>query len=267
MQTTGHPPPLHYTLEGPEDAPVLALSNSLGTSLSMWEAQAAALRGRFRVLRYDTRGHGASSAVAGLSKDSAFTLAQLGQDVLDLLDRLDIERAHFCGISMGGITGLWLGVHAGHRLLSLTVANSAARIGTAEGWNMRADLVTNDGMAGVAAGAAGRWFTAGFVERSAALINAMSGELAASSANGYAACCRALAAADLRDKVASIKVPTLVIAGSHDPVTTVADAQFMCRRIPGAAYAALPASHLSNIEAPQAFTGVLAEFIDGDLQA
>jgi 3-oxoadipate enol-lactonase len=252
--------PLHYTLEGPDQAPVVVLSNSLGTSLSMWQAQAEALRAKWRVLRYDTRGHG-GSAVAGLASDAAFSLEQLGQDVIGLLDRLDIERAHFCGISMGGITGLWLGIHAPQRLLSLTVANSAARIGNAEAWNTRAQQVVQHGMAELAAGAPARWFTSDFSARSPQQVKAMTDALAASSATGYAACCRALADADLREDIAGITVPTLVIAGRDDPVTTVADAQFMVERIAGARYAEVPASHLSNIEAAQAFTGALTGFL------
>jgi len=252
--------PLHYTLEGPDHAPVLVLSNSLGTSLSMWQRQAEALRSTWRVLRYDTRGHGAS-AVTGLAADAAFSLDRLGQDVIDLLDRLQIERAHFCGISMGGITGLWLGVHAPQRLLSLTVANSAARIGNAETWNARAQQVTQHGMAALAAGAPARWFTPDFCARAPDLVKAMTDALAASSANGYAACCRALAEADLRQQIDGITLPTLLIAGAHDPVTTVDDARFMHARIAGAHYVEVPASHLSNIEAAAPFTAALAAFL------
>ncbi|MCA1326711.1 3-oxoadipate enol-lactonase [Herbaspirillum sp. alder98] len=259
--TAALPSRLHYTLEGPAGAPVLVLSNSLGTSLSMWQGQAEALRTQWRVLRYDTRGHGRST-IAGLAADAAFTLEQLGRDVIGLMDSLEIERAHFCGISMGGITGLWLGVHAPERLLSLTVANSAARIGNADAWNTRAQQVVEKGMTELAAGAPGRWFTNGFTARSPALVNAMTDELATSSATGYAACCRALASADLRDEIAGIKLPTLVIAGRDDPVTTVADAQFMCERIDAARYVEVPASHLSNIEAPSEFTHALSDFLD-----
>lgn len=259
--TAASPTRLHYTLEGPAQAPVLVLSNSLGTSLSMWQSQAEALRTQWRVLRYDTRGHGRSS-IAGLAADAAFTLEQLGRDVIGLMDRLEIERAHFCGISMGGITGLWLGVHTPERLLSLTVANSAARIGSAEAWNTRARHVVDTGMAELAAGAPARWFTNGFTAHSPSLVKAMTDELAASSATGYAACCRALAGADLREEIAGITVPTQIIAGRDDPVTTVADAQFMCERIAGSRYVEMPASHLSNIEATQDFTQALANFLD-----
>lgn len=252
---------LHYTLEGPAGAPVVVLSNSLGTSLSMWQYQAEALRARWRVLRYDTRGHGRST-VAATGPGTAYTLAQLGRDVTGLMDRLEIERAHFCGISMGGITGLWLGVHAPERLLSLTVANSAARIGTAEAWNLRAAQVVDQGMAELASGAPARWFTPGFATSAAALVKAMTDELAASPAVGYAACCRALANADLRQDIAGISVPTLLIAGRDDQVTTVADAQFMSKHIAGSRLVEVPASHLSNIEAPAQFTTALLGLLD-----
>ncbi|EJN03798.1 alpha/beta fold hydrolase, partial [Herbaspirillum sp. YR522] len=229
-----------------------------GPRLSMWQQQVEVLRQRWRVLRYDTRGHGGST-IDGTGADAAYTLQQLGADVIGLMDRLEIGRAHFCGISMGGITGLWLGLHAPQRLLSLTVANSAARIGNAQGWDARAQQVVEQGMAALAAGASARWFTDDFVARSPALVKRMTEQLAASSANGYAACCRALAEADLRADLARIPVPTLVIAGRDDPVTTVDDARFVSQRVPGARLVELQASHLSNIEAADAFTLALSQ--------
>ena len=248
--------PIAYTLEGPPDAPLVVLSNSLGTTLSMWDAQAAALAPDFRVLRYDTRGHGGSGPCG-----DACTLDVLGGDVLRLLDALDIERAHFCGISMGGLTGLWLGVHAGQRLRSLVVANSAACIGSAAAWNERAALVEANGMDEVAKGAAGRWFTPAFSERAPGVVAALADGLRRCDAAGYAACCRALAGADLRASLGAIAVPTLLIGGRHDPVTTVADLEFMRERIPGAQGTVLEASHLSNIEAQDAFTAELRAFL------
>lgn len=248
--------PIAYTLEGPPDAPVVVLSNSLGTTMSMWDAQAAALACDFRVLRYDTRGHGASGGCS-----DACTLDVLGGDVLRLLDALDIEQAHFCGISMGGLTGLWLGVHAGQRLRSLVVANSAARIGSAVAWRERAAQVEANGMDGVADGAAGRWFTPAFIERAPGVVAALVDDLRHCPPAGYAACCRALAGADLRASLGAIAAPTLLIGGRHDPVTTVADLEYMRERIPGARGTVLEASHLSNIEAHDAFTGALRAFL------
>lgn len=251
------PGQIAYALEGPSGAPVLVLSNSLGTTMSMWQAQATALSRRFRVLRYDTRGHGASGG--GNAAVDGYTLDQLGGDVLRLLDALDIERAHFCGISMGGLTGLWLGVHAGHRLHRLAVANSAAMIGSPGGWRQRAAQVRESGMGAVADGAAARWFTPAF--QRAAAAQALVDGLRASPPAGYAACCAALAGADLREAIGAIAVPTLLLAGRHDPVTTVDDARAMQARIPAALYAELDASHLSNVEAEAEFTRQLQLFL------
>lgn len=247
-----------YTLEGPEDAPVVVLSNSLGTTMDMWQPQAQALARRFRVLRYDTRGHGSSGLHDGTS---AYTLDDLGGDVLRLLDGLGIEQADFCGISMGGITALWLAVHAPGRLRKLVVANSAACIGTSSGWRERAAQVRAHGMDGVADGAAGRWFTPDFRAAAPEAVRTLVDGLRATPPGGYAACCEALAEADLRPSIAAIRAPTLLIAGSHDPVTTVADAHEMRESIPHSQIATLDASHLSNIEAEAEFTRQLLVFL------
>jgi 3-oxoadipate enol-lactonase len=252
------PDQIAYTLEGPPGAPVIVLSNSLGTTMAMWAPQAEALAGEFRVLRYDTRGHGGSGS--GAAAGGGYTLAQLGGDVVRLLDALGIERAHFCGISMGGLTGLWLGVHAGDRLQSLVVANSAACIGTAAGWRDRAGLVIASGMDPVADSASARWFTDAFVQHSPAVASSVVEQLRRCPPAGYAACCMALAQADLREQIGTITVPTLLVAGRFDPVTTVDDAQFMRERIRDARIEVLDASHLSNIEAAAGFTSALRAF-------
>lgn len=254
--TTKQAASMSYTLEGPSDAPVLMFSNSLGTTMSLWENQARALLPHYRILRYDTRGHGESPGAS-----NGLTLARLGQDVVDLLDQLQLDKVSFCGISMGGIIGLWLGIHARDRLQQLVVANSAARIGTAEGWRSRAAQVAEQGMNGVADGAAGRWFTPEFISRAPVLVDAMVSDLRHCSPQGYAACCTALADADLREQVSRIEAPTLIVAGRHDPVTTVADARFLQDKIAGADYLELAASHLSNVEASDAFTAGLVNFL------
>ncbi len=247
---------LHFRSDGDPELPCLVLSNSLGTDLSMWDAQAAVLAQQFHVLRYDSRGHGQSGR-----GNVPVTLERLGRDVIGLLDALAISRAHFCGISMGGLTGQWLGVHQPQRLHKLVVANTAARIGTLDGWAARAAQVRREGMDSVADGSAGRWFTPQFVADEPASVAAMIAGLRAQDAEGYAACCDALAIADLRDAIAAIPVPTLVIAGAHDPVTTVADSEWMGRQIAGAKLAVVPASHLSNIEASQQFNHALLHFL------
>jgi len=247
---------IHYELDGPSAAPVLVLSNSLGTTMDMWAPQLDALRWKFRLLRYDTRGHGKSSVIPG-----PYSIEQLGRDVLGMLDALDIERAHFCGISMGGLTGLWLGVHAPKRLNKLIVSDSAARVGTAEGWQARAHLVRSEGMAEVADGAASRWFTPHFIQKQPERVDMLLKQLRNSPQAGYAACCDALALADLRTEIKHIKAPTLVIAGTHDPVTTLEDAQFIASHVAGAQLVQLDASHLSNVEAADAFTEAVLKFL------
>lgn len=246
-----------YTTTGPDGAPAIILSNSLGTTLDMWAPQVDALSERYRVVRYDTRGHGGSFAPPG-----AYTLDMLGRDVLTVLDALDIERAHFCGISMGGLTGQWLGVHAPERIGKLIVADTAACIGSSNGWRDRAALVRTKGMADVAAGAAGRWFTAQFIAHNPQVVQQLTDQLRDLAAEGYAACCDALSVADLRGDIERIVSPMLVIAGRDDPVTTVDDARFIVERVPHARLTTLDASHLSNIEAAAAFNATVLAFLD-----
>ena len=247
---------LHYRCQGDPANPTVVLSNSLGTDMGMWDDLAYGLAQRFQVLRYDTRGHGASSSPPG-----PYSLELLGQDVLALLDKVGVERAHFIGLSMGGAIGQWLGVHAPQRLERLVLANTAARIGSAEGWRARAEAVRAGGMEDIAAGSPGRWFTPVFVEVQAELVRAMQATLRATDPEGYAACCDALAGADLRQEIARIPVPTLIIAGTFDQVTTVEDARLMQRAIPGSLLAGLPASHLSNLEAPGPFAETVHAFL------
>jgi 3-oxoadipate enol-lactonase len=247
---------LHVRTDGDPARPCIVLSNSLGTDLSMWDPQAAALARDFYVLRYDTRGHGQSGRGT-----APVTLERLGRDVVGLLDALAIPRAHFCGISMGGMVGQWLGVHRPQRLDKLVVANTAARIGTHEAWNARAAQVRAGGMDGVADGAAARWFTPVFVAREPHRVARMIARLREQDREGYAACCAALAEADLRGTAAAIAATTLVIAGAHDPVTTVADGEWLAGAIRAARLAVVPASHISNIEADVPFTSHLQRFL------
>jgi 3-oxoadipate enol-lactonase len=247
---------LNIRCDGDRSRPAVVLSNSLGTDLSMWDAQVAALAARFHVVRYDTRGHGGSSAPPG-----PYTVEQLGRDVLGLLDHLDIERAHFIGLSMGGVIGQWLGAHAPVRLHKLVLANTASRIGTRQGWEARAATVRSGGLGEIAAGSPARWFTPGFVARQPVIVGTMQKTVRALDPEGYAACCEALAAADLTEAVRGIRASTLVIAGAEDPVTTVADAQALTAAIKGAVTLTLPASHLSNVEAPDRFAEAVTSFL------
>ena len=247
------------TVDGDAAAPALILSNSLGTTLEMWDPQLPAFSEHYRVIRYDARGHGGSPVTP-----APYSFADLGQDVLAVLDALDIEQAAFCGISMGGHTGLWLGVHAGSRFSAIAVCNSAAKIGTPQGWNERATMVREGGVASMQAlaeSSPGRWFSADFVNAQPATVQRAQAWIAGIAPQGYAACCEALAASDLRDDLHRITTPTLLLAGASDPVTTVADAQAMQAAIPGAQLAVVPASHLSNLEAPRAFNQAVLHFL------
>jgi 3-oxoadipate enol-lactonase len=247
---------LHFRTQGSPSQPCVVLSNSLGTDLEMWDAQAEALARDYYVLRYDARGHGLSTRGS-----APVTLERLGRDVVGLLDALHISDAHFCGISMGGLTGQWLAIHQPKRINKLVLANTAARIGTSDGWAARAAQVRSTGMDSVADGAAARWFTSAFIGRAAGTVDGMIARLRAQDAEGYAACCDALAVADLREAVATITAPTLILAGEHDPVTTLADGAWMAERIQGARLDTVPASHLSNIEAQETFTQKLRQFL------
>jgi len=247
---------LHYRLDGDASSPPLLLSNSLGTSLEMWEPQMAALAGRFRVVRYDSRGHGRSEATRG-----PYTIEMLGQDARSLLDALAIPRTHFCGLSMGGMVGMWLGVNAPDRIDRLVLANTGAKIGTADLWNARIDAVRRGGTAAVAAAVLKRWFSPQLLEQPTPVIAQLRATFEATSAEGYVASCAAVRDMDQRHTLHRIHAPTMVIAGAEDRVTTPSDARFIVDEIRNARYVELQASHLSNIQAAPAFTQALVQFL------
>ncbi|WP_338761043.1 3-oxoadipate enol-lactonase [Massilia sp. METH4] len=245
-----------YRVDGDRSKPALLMCNSLGTDHTMWNAQANALSGHFHLIRYDARGHGGSGSPPG-----PYSLEMLANDALALLDHLAIRSAHVVGLSMGGLVAQCLGIYAPHRVRRLVLANTASRIGTGEGWRGRAAAVRAGGLADIAASAPARWFMPAFAAEYRALVEPLQRALRHQAAEGYAACCDALAAADLRDEVGAIRAPVLVIAGDADPVTTVADGVDLCTRIPDAKLVTLPASHLSAIEVPAAFTRELSSFL------
>jgi 3-oxoadipate enol-lactonase len=250
---------LNYRVDGAPDAPALVLSNSLGTDLSMWDAQMPALSARFRVVRYDTRGHGASAVTPG-----PYTIGELGRDVLLLLDALKIHRAHFCGLSMGGMIGMWMGAQAPDRIGRLVLANTAPKIGTPEMWNQRIDGVRKGGMQTVVDTLLERWFTPGFRARAPEQVSRVRAMLLATPPEGYVACCAAVRDMDQREAIGGITHPTLVISGAHDPVIPLDEARATAERIRGARYVELDAAHLSNVEAAERFTGELLAFLGGD---
>jgi 3-oxoadipate enol-lactonase len=250
---------LNYQLEGPEGAPVLVLSNSLGTNLHMWDTQIPAFTAHFRVLRYDTRGHGDSLVTEG-----PYSIEQLGADVLALLDALNLDKVHFCGLSMGGLIGQWLGVNASGRLNRLIVCNTAAKIGSPEVWNPRIETVLRDGeaaMVGLRDASIARWFTPAFSEANPDQAKRITDMLAATSPQGYAANCAAVRDADFRDQLGEIKVPLLAIAGSADAVTPPSGSLFIQEHVAGAEYAEFQAAHLSNVEVGEPFSRRVIDFL------
>lgn len=250
---------LNYQLDGRENAPVLVLSNSLGTDLGMWDTQVPLWSQHLRVLRYDTRGHGASLVTQG-----PYTIAQLGRDVLALLDGLDIAKAHFVGLSMGGLIGQWLGINAGQRLRSLTLCNTAAKIANDEVWNSRIDTVLKGGqqaMLDLRDASIARWFTPGFAQAQPAQAQRICQMLAQTSPQGYASNCAAVRDADYREQLGRIQVPTLIVAGTEDVVTTPEHGRFMQAAINGAEYIDFPAAHLSNVEVGEPFSRRVLDFL------
>jgi 3-oxoadipate enol-lactonase len=250
---------LNYLLEGPAGAPVLVLSNSLGTDLHMWDAQIPAFTQHFQVLRYDTRGHGRS-----LVSEGPYSIEQNGRDVLALLDALDIAKAHFCGLSMGGLIGQWLGINAPERIERLVLCNTAAKIGSDEVWNPRIEMVLRDGQAAMRAlrdASIARWFTAEFAEAHADKVEPIVGMLAQTSPEGYAANCAAVRDADYREQIAAISAPTLIVCGTADVVTTVEHGRFMQAQIADVQLTEFHAAHLSNVEAGEAFTQRVLAFL------
>jgi 3-oxoadipate enol-lactonase len=252
---------MHYRVDGDAASPPLLLSNSLGASLEMWEPQLAALTGRFHVIRYDSRGHGQSEATPG-----PYSIAALANDALQLLDQLAIPRAHFCGLSMGGMVGLWIGINAPARLDRLVLANTAARIGSADMWNARIDAVRKGGTAAIASAVLARWFTPALLDTPTPIVAQMRATFERTSTEGYAASCAAVRDADLRHMLGRIHARTLVIGGTDDGSTPPNDTRYVADHIANARYVELAAPHLSNVQAAPAFTQALVQFLTGRME-
>ncbi|RKT87925.1 3-oxoadipate enol-lactonase [Saccharopolyspora antimicrobica] len=245
---------VNYELTGPDGAPVVVLSNSLGTDLTLWDAQVPALAQEFQVLRYDQRGHGATPG-----KPGPYSLKQLGGDVLALLDVLGIRKAHFAGVSLGGMTGMWLAEHAPERVDRLALICTSAELGPASAWRERAALVREKGTAAMVEPSLPKWFTPALAGRED-VVAKFGGMLAAADAEGYAGCCEAIADMDLLDGLGRISAPTLVIAGAEDPATPPAHAEQIAAAVAGARLEVLsPAAHLANAEQPEAVNRLLLE--------
>jgi 3-oxoadipate enol-lactonase len=237
---------LHHTFAGPQDAGVVVLSNSLGTTLAMWEPQAAALARGHRVLRYDLRGHGRSPV-----PEAPYSIADLGSDLLALLDRTGIARASLFGVSLGGMVSMWVAAHAPERVDRLILCSTSAVMGPPESWTERAALVRREGTAAVADSVVARWFTPAFAAAQPDVVARIRGQLAATPAEGYAGCCEAIREMDQRPDLPAIAAPTLVIAAEGDPSTPPAHARTIAGLIPGARLEVLDrGAHLVNVEAP-----------------
>ena len=252
---------LHYELEGDPRLPVLMLCNSLGTTLEMWAPQMPAFLACFRVLRYDTRGHGRSQVTPG-----EYSIAQLGADAVALLDQLGIERVSFCGLSMGGMTGMWLAANRPQRIERLVLANTGAKVGDPAIWAARFEALRAGGMAAITPGVLDRWFTARYQRLAPSEVEKVRAMLLATSPDGYIANGAAVRDMDQRASLAKIAVPTLVIAGAHDGSTPAALGRELAQAIDGARYVELDAAHLSNWEQAGAFTAAVLSFLlDGGL--
>ena len=243
-------------VEGLEGAPVLILSNSLGSNLEMWDRQMPELSKHFRVIRYDSRGHGGSVAPEG-----PYSLEQLGCDALAILDALGVEKASWMGLSKGGAVGQWLLVHAPERIERAVLANTASKFGPPDVWNERLRVVREHGLGGLVEGVIDRWFTRGFQKREPEAVARIRDAFVATPAAGYAACMSALRDVDLREAIRGVKVPVLVIAGRHDPSTPPELGREIAASIPGARLVELDAAHLSNIEDTEAFNRAVIEFL------
>lgn len=247
---------IYYTLEGPAGAPLLLLSNSLGAEIGMWDAQAAEFSKRYRVLRYDNRGHGQSTA-----PKAPYSLEDVANDAALLLDHLRESSAHFCGLSLGGMVGMWLATHKPKSINKLVLCSTSALLGPRENWETRIAAVRNDGMQAVVKAVLERWFTESFRSRAPETVARIEEKFLEVSVEGYAGCCAAIRDMDQTKTISGIKATTMVIAGTFDPATPPAMGQSIATSIQGARYVELSAAHLSNIEAAATFNDVVGHFL------
>jgi 3-oxoadipate enol-lactonase len=254
---------LWYEVDGPESGPLLVLSHSLGMDLSLWDAVFPRFTTEFRVLRYDTRGHGRTGDG---SQPLPLTIETLADDVVGLLDHVSVKSAFFCGVSLGGLTGMMVALRHQNRIRRAVLSNTAARIGTFESWGERISAVETGGLSSVVDAVLERSFTAQYRSTQIASVERVRKTMLTPSPEGYLACCAVLRDADLREKVSGIGVRCLAMTGSEDPATTVEDARFLAEHIPEAAYALLPGAHLCCIERPDEFANAVLSFL-GDANA
>jgi 3-oxoadipate enol-lactonase / 4-carboxymuconolactone decarboxylase len=254
--TPGNTVELHHLVEGPEDAPVLVLANSLGTTLRVWDDQAPALQAYFRLLRYDHRGHGGSPVPPG-----PYEIEDLGRDLLALLDRLELERVYFCGLSIGGMVGMWLASETPERVERLVLCCTSAHLAP-DAYDSRARTVRADGVSAIADEVLERWFTPAFRQNRPETVEWAGRMLRATPAEGYAGCCEAIRDMDLRDRLGEIRAPTLVIAGGDDPAIPPDHAEPIRDSIPDARLLVVSrAAHLANVEQPGTVTQAIVDHL------
>ena len=252
---------INYEIDGPENAPVLVFSNSLATSLAMWNGQVDRLKDQYRILRYDNRGHGATPTP---EIEGPYSIELLGRDILGLLDALNIEKASFCGLSKGGMIGQWLGINASHRVHKLVLSNTASYFPNKEMWSERIGMATNDGIPAIAEASISRWFTPGYLDRADTVetVSFVRDFILETTLDAYLASSVAIRDMDFREELSQIDVPTMVVIGEKDPATIPEYGELIADRIPGAKAFVVPdAAHLSNIEQPDVFTKALRDFL------
>jgi 3-oxoadipate enol-lactonase len=254
------PVDLNCAISGPGDAPVLLLGGSLGTTLDMWDAQVSALSTAHGVIRFEHRGHGGSPVPTG-----PYTIDELGQDVVTMLDRLALPRVSYCGLSIGGMVGQWLAINAPERIDKLILLCTAPYLPPASGWHERAAAVREAGTPEVVADAVlGRWFTPEYASSHHDIVTRYRAMICGVDPEGYAGCCEAIADMDLRDGLPGITAPTLVVAGRQDPSIPPEHGEAIAAAIPGARIEILdPGAHLASVERADAVTALIAEHLDG----
>ena len=249
-----------YYETGSTNAPVLLMSNSLGTTSAMWNRTIPPLADHFRVIRYDQRGHGASSSPSG-----PYTIEDLGRDALDLLGALEVETTAICGLSLGGMVAMWVAANEPERVTRLVLASTSARLGPPEAWYERAAAVRSSGLHSIAGSSPERWFTTAFRSENPRAVAEVVSMLETCDVEGYASCCEAIAAMDQLEDLVNITASTIVIAGNEDPVTPLSVAAELSRTIPGASLKVVQnASHLVNLEQPELFEAALLAHLMGD---
>jgi 3-oxoadipate enol-lactonase len=248
--------PIHYEVEGAADKPVLMFCNSLGTTLHMWDGQMPEVLKHFRVVRYDRRGHGKSGVPGG-----AYNMDMLGRDALAVLDDAKVEKTNWCGLSMGGMVGMWMGANAPQRVNRLILSNTSSYMENKQIWTDRLALVREKGLGPIVQGTIERWFTKGYRDREPAKVKSIADMFLATKVDGYLGCGQAVRDMDHRPLLSKIKAPTMVIAGKQDAGTTPEMGEYVQKNVPGATLTMFDAAHIANIECERDYTQAVLNFL------